>query len=186
MESEALDAGTLFRRHATFVARLLARLGAAATDVDDLVQEVFIVAHRRGGFVPGRAKATTWLAEISFRVASDHRRGRRRVSKRVVANEDAVHTATSGAPDPHRTAVATRALDRVQRALNEMPLERRAVFVLYEIEDVSCAEIALGLELPVGTVYSRLHKARREFRLAYERLTEEPVRLPARAVGGCR
>src|SRR5688500_16111888 len=65
-EPERLDAGSLFRRWAAFVAGRLARAGVAPGDLDDAVQEVFLTAHRRGGFVADRAHEKTWLAEIAI------------------------------------------------------------------------------------------------------------------------
>ncbi len=67
---------------AGFVAGFLRRLGVEAPELDDAVQEVFLTAHRRGGFVAGAAQPTTWLAEIALRVASDMRRSRRARSMR--------------------------------------------------------------------------------------------------------
>ena len=73
-----LDAAKLFREHANFVANFVIRLGMRREEVDDIVQEVFLVAHRRGGFIPGVARPTTWLAEIALRVTSATRRRMRR------------------------------------------------------------------------------------------------------------
>jgi RNA polymerase sigma-70 factor (ECF subfamily) len=162
-----LGARELFVAHATFVARFLTRLGARPSDLDDLVQEVFLVAHRHGGFTPGRGRATTWLAHIALRVASTARRGLRR---RREENDDGAMTAypATGA-DPHRSAEVTESLARVERALASLNLEQRAVFILFEIEGETCEVIALGLNVPLGTVYSRLHAARKKFRNAYER-----------------
>jgi RNA polymerase sigma-70 factor (ECF subfamily) len=169
MPPTAIDAGSLFREHAAFVAGFLTRLGAARADLDDLVQEVFLVAHRRGGFVPGTARPTTWLAEISVRVVSTRRRTLRR--RPEAHDEAALQGAPSFVPDPARAAETAQALARVQRALEGIELDRRAVFVLFELEGESCDAIAAGLGLPLSTVYSRLHTARREFTAAYERLT---------------
>ena len=168
VSEELLDAGALYRAHATFVARFLLRLGVPGQEVSDVLQDVFLVAHKRGGFRPGPAKATTWLAEIALRVASQRRRkdGRKR--------EDADHEAISLVPatgaSPREQAEARESLERVQKALDRLTPERRAVFVLYEMEGESCESIATGLGIPVGTVYSRLHKARREFVRAHEQL----------------
>jgi RNA polymerase sigma-70 factor, ECF subfamily len=166
--AEHLDAEALYRAHATFVARFLLRLGARNEDVPDLVQDVFLVAHRRGGFSPGPAKPTTWLAEIAFRVASDRRRkaGRRRED----ADTDTVVLAPSATDSPGRQAEAREALDRVQRALDSLTPEKRAVFVLFELEGQPCDAIAAAMEIPVGTVYSRLHAARRDFAKAHAAL----------------
>jgi RNA polymerase sigma-70 factor (ECF subfamily) len=165
------DAASLFREHASFVANFLHRLGIAATDIDDLVQEVFLVAHRRGGFIEdGRARPTTWLAEISIRVASVSRRSRRR--SREQPDQDTVIDAHSRDIDPARAAEASQALDRVQAALDSLEPERRAIFILFELEGEPCQSIATAFGIPVGTVYSRLHKARKQFKDAHARMSE--------------
>lgn len=166
-----LDAEALYRAHADFVARFLLRLGANGQDVPDLLQEVFLVAHRRGGFTLGRAKPTTWLAEISFRVLSDRRKKIRR--KLEDADVDTVHLAPSQRSSPSETAESRQALARVQQALETLTPEKRAVFVLFELEGESCDAIARGLGIPVGTVYSRLHAARRDFTKVHDELAKE-------------
>ena len=169
---EYLDAEALYRAHADFVARFLLRLGARGQDVPDLLQEVFLVAHRRGGFTVGPAKPTTWLAEIAFRVSSD----RRKKTKRRLedADTDTVVLAPAATVSPTRKTEAREALSRVQEALEMLTPEKRAVFILYELEGQSCDAIAKGLGIPVGTVYSRLHSARREFAKAHAKLEEQP------------
>jgi RNA polymerase sigma-70 factor (ECF subfamily) len=165
------DAASLFRQHATFVANFLHRLGVGPTELDDLVQEVFLVAHRRGGFVEdGRARPTTWLAEISIRVASVARRSRRR--SREQPDQESVLDAQSRDIDPARAFENQQALDRVQSALATLDDDRRAIFILFELEGESCAAIAAAFNIPVGTVYSRLHKARKLFMDAHTRLLE--------------
>ena len=173
------DAAALFRAHSGFVANFLHRLGAAPTDIDDLVQEVFLVAHRRGGFIEdGRARPTTWLAEISIRVASVSRRSRRR--SREQPDNDTVADAHSREVDPARAAETTEALNRVQAALDSLDPERRAIFILFELEGEPCQAIAAAFGIPVGTVYSRLHKARKQFKEAHARMVERE-RPPLRA-----
>lgn len=173
MAEDHLDADALYRAHAEFVARFLLRLGAVGQDVPDLIQEVFLVAHRRGGFTLGRAKPTTWLAEISFRVLSDRRKKTRR--KLEDADTDSVTVAPSRRGSPGETAEQRQALARVQQALDTLTPEKRAVFVLFELEGESCDAIANGLGIPVGTVYSRLHSARKDFTKAHARITGDPT-----------
>lgn len=169
------DAASLFREHASFVANFLHRLGVGPTDIDDLVQDVFLVAHRRGGFIEdGRARPTTWLAEISIRVASVSRRSRRR--SREQPDQDTVVDAHSRDVDPARAAEASQALDRVQAALDSLDPERRAIFILFELEGEPCQSIANAFGIPVGTVYSRLHKARQQFKDAHARMGERRLR----------
>ena len=81
----------------------------------------------------------------------------------------AEHAIASSQPDPEREVAAKRDLERLSRALDELDADHRPVFVLYELDGLSCAEIAEGLAVPVGTVYRRLHTARARVRAAYER-----------------
>lgn len=163
------------------MANFAVRLGVRREEVDDIVQEVFLVAHRRGGFTPGAARPTTWLAEIALRVVAAHRRKHQR--SREDPDEAAVDAAEArAASSPGEQAEATEALRRVQLALDALDEPKRAVFILFELEGESCEAIAAGLGIPVGTVYSRLHKARKQFMEAHARLLGAPTKL----LGGSR
>jgi RNA polymerase sigma-70 factor (ECF subfamily) len=168
MPSGVVDAGTLFRAHASFVTGFLMHMGVGRMDVDDLVQTVFLIAHRRGGYVPGAARPTTWLAEIALRVAWKHRRTRARHPEEP-DGERMEHMLAFGA-SPEEAAETAQSLRRVERALDGIDLDRRAIFVLFELEGESCNAIAEALGLPLTTIYSRLHTARGEFTRAYNRL----------------
>jgi RNA polymerase sigma-70 factor (ECF subfamily) len=181
--TETIGAEALFRAHASFVAGFLVRLGVRNADLDDLVQEVFVVAHRRGGFQPGPARPTTWLARIAIRVTMAHRRTRTRHWGEL--DEDAVSTAVDADPSPDSQAETAESLSIVQRALDSLDVERRALFILFEIEEESCDEIAAGLGIPVGTVYSRLHAARRDFQRVYAKLIGR-VQAPTQQPGAWR
>jgi RNA polymerase sigma-70 factor, ECF subfamily len=165
---EHLDAGELFRQHGRFVARFLYKLGAAADEIDDLVQEVFMVAHARGGFVVEGARPTTWLARICLRVAAGRRRSARR--RPETPSSDALPATPSADRLPCEELELSQAMGRVQQALDSLDLEHRTVFVLYELEQESCADISAGLDLPIGTVHSRLFAARKKFVKAHARL----------------
>jgi RNA polymerase sigma-70 factor (ECF subfamily) len=69
-----LSAAALFKQYAPFVASFLLRMGIRRSDLDDVIQDVFLVAHKLGGYVPGPAKPTTYLANIALRAATTHRR----------------------------------------------------------------------------------------------------------------
>jgi len=174
---KALDAGTLFRQHGSFVANFLARLGVARSELDDVVQDVFMIAHRRGGFRPGAAKPTTWLADIAMKVNANRRRSQRRA--KVRADGEVVERARDERASQADIVEHRQSVDRVQRALESLDEERRAVFVLFEMEGESCEDIAAGLGIPVGTVYSRLHHARKKFRKAHNRLSAADNRVRA-------
>lgn len=171
--SEAnIGAGALYRAHARFVAGFLLRLGAPRDELEDLAQDVFLVAHRRGGFTPGAAKPTTWLAEIALRVWANQKRAVRR--RPVEARSDMSGEASSTEADPERAAVARASLERVQACLDSLDPDHRAVFVLYELEGERCQDIADALHVPVGTVYRRLHTARKRFAEVHAQLSGGP------------
>ena len=166
-DDEIISAETLFQAHAQFVASFLHRFGTPLSDVDDLVQEVFIVAHRKGGYVRGPAQPRTWLAAIAVRIVQSDRRSRTRRARNTGRTlDDSPELANSGL-DPHQQLEARRALERLQQALEGLPDEQRAAFMLYEIEGESCESIAAQWQVPIGTVYSRLHLARRRVSEAY-------------------
>lgn len=154
----------LFRQHAPFVARFLARLGVPVEQAEDALQEVFLVVHRNGGYRPGAAKPTSYLASIAIHAAAKHRR-RERADRLRHSGASPEHVASEGA-DPTRALQTQQELERLQLALERLPDELRTTLVLVEIEGESCLSIAAALGWPVGTVYWRLHEARKKLQLA--------------------
>jgi RNA polymerase sigma-70 factor (ECF subfamily) len=150
-----LDVAAIFKAHHAFVWRILRHLGVSAADQEDVLQEVFMVVHRRLADYREQDKMRSWLYAISTRVVRDYRR---RVSRR---RED-----TSLVPEvPQQASQAhaladQQALSLAQRVLATLPEKQRAVFVLYEIEQLSMLEIAAAVECPLPTAYARLRKAR--------------------------
>lgn len=173
LEAPAASAAELFRAWAPFVARQLARLGVAPSELDDAVQEVFLVVHRRGGMSAGPASERTFLTGIALRVAANARRRHRR--KPTVNDDDAIAAVPAHIGDPHVASETRERLARVAEALDALHPDARLLFVLLEIEGASAEEVACALGIPVGTVYSRAHAARRAFHAAYEaRCAEAP------------
>ena len=172
---QAMGAEALFRAHAPFVASFLGRMGVRAAELDDAVQEVFLIAHRKGGYQPGPAQPRSWLAAIAVHIAQAGRRQRR---KQQLSSADPLELASCDRPDPASRLETQRALELVQAALDQLPLELRAAFVLFEIEGESCESIAATWSVPVGTVYSRLHNARRRFTRAYAKHGVEAQNAP--------
>lgn len=174
------DLGELYQTYAPFVARFIASIGAPRSDIEDLVHEVFLVAHRRGGFRAQGAKPTTWLAAIAWRIVGTHRRGLRRregVAETDEAAELHGEVVADGAPDAYARQAANETLSDVQRALTTLEPEQAAVFVLFEIEEQTCADIAETLGLPLGTVHSRLHYARKAFNEAFAKISRSRVKV---------
>ena len=161
-----LDASRVFQEHATFAWRVLRRLGVAEADVEDVCQDVFITVHRRLPTFEGRSSVQTWLYGICVRVASDYRK--RQVRRGGPTVESPLELAVDARQDHDLALRQARAtLDRI---LDELDDDKRAVFVLYEIEELPMAEVAQALGCPVQTAYSRLHAARRTVSAAVERV----------------
>ena len=168
---------SLVEQHADFVWRSLRRMGVPSSQADDATQEVFIVTSRRLQRVE-RGRERAFLYGVAINVAAHARRSRAR--SREVPGEEETLSARDHAPNPEtRLAEAqTRALlDRVLDALSE---ELRAVFVLFELEEMTRIDIARLLDVPSGTVASRLRRAREGFRTAASRVRAEAVRTGGR------
>jgi len=139
--------------------RFLRRLGIAEGDVDDAVQEVVLVLARKLNYVaPGSERS--FVLSTGFRVASGFRRSWKR-RREVDASELADHESPD--LDPEAMAEKQRLRVLLQAVLDDLPIDLRAVFVLYELEEMTMAEIATSLDLPPGTVASRLRRSRETF-----------------------
>lgn len=157
--TRALDLTTVHREHGDFVWLSLQRLGAPESALDDLFQEVFVVVHRQIAGFEGRSKLTTWLFAICTRVVTAHRR-RAHVRKEVAELDPQT---PHDHPSPEQQVADEELRAQLQRILGAMDPTRRATLVMFELEGLSCEEIAEMTEVPLGTVYSRLHHARKEF-----------------------
>ena len=162
----------VYDQHVDFVWRNLRRLGVPADAVEDAVQEVFLVVHRRLHEFEGRSQLRTWLFQIVLRVASDQRRTVRRKSAHARA-EGAVVEADSVAddaiPGPDERLLQVEGARVLHELLDELDDDRRAVLVLAELEQMSGPEIAESLGLNLNTAYARLRAARRDFEQAVAR-----------------
>jgi RNA polymerase sigma-70 factor (ECF subfamily) len=163
---EAAAFAEVYEQHFDFVWRSLRRLGVGPSALDDAVQEVFLVVHRRLAEFEGRSSLKTWLFGISLKVA-----------QRVARNQ-ARHPATelpepatlgSTEPTPQDEVARREAIALLYAILDELDDEKRAVFVMVELEQLSAPEIAEELGIPLNTVYSRLRAARREFEASLKR-----------------
>lgn len=167
----AITVDDVHQQHADFVWRSLQRLGVPSSDLEDSLQEVFIVVHRKLGTFNGSSRLTTWLYGICLRVAAAHRR-RAHVRLEVTTStlDDTSAGPTSQDPQDPEAALASRqARERLAVALDSLDAEKRAVLVMFEVEGIAATEIAEMIGVPVGTVYSRLSTARAEFARAVER-----------------
>ena len=168
MAEPALHFRQVYDEHFRFVWRSLRRLGVRESDVSDITQEVFVVVHRKLPEFEGRSKMTTWLFGICMRVARDHRQSaavRREVSTETSTLAEHADQSFDGSAEIDRR----RRRELLERILDELTEEQRAVFVLFEFEGMPGYEIAELLDIPTGTVHSRLRLAREEFRRALAR-----------------
>jgi RNA polymerase sigma-70 factor (ECF subfamily) len=156
-----VDIDALYVEHAPFLGRVLARLTGDGAHVDDLIQETFLVAFRKRTTFDGTSSHRTWLYGIAARLASRHRRGVGRWLRALagLTEEPAPHVAMS----PEREIDRARARLVVQDALARLPFKQREVITLYELEELEGTEIAALLGIPVNTVWTRLHHARKRF-----------------------
>jgi RNA polymerase sigma-70 factor (ECF subfamily) len=146
--------------HHLFLWRCIRRMGVPTGQVDDAVQEVFWVAHRRlEDILPDRERA--FLFGVAMKVASDVRRKRSRSREELDAA--AIGAAVSGSPGPEEMLERQRARAQLDEVLEGLSDDARAVFVLVEMEGMTAPEIAALLEIPLGTVTSRLRRGREQF-----------------------
>jgi RNA polymerase sigma-70 factor (ECF subfamily) len=160
-----LDLGALFAEYAPQVWRTLRRMGVREAEVEDLCQEVFLIAHRKLGSFEGRSSIKTWIYGIAARAALDHRR-LARVRREML---------TDSPPDGRAEALQEGAVERREAAerldqiLGRMDADKRAVFVLYEVEELTMAEVAEAVGCPLKTAYARLYAARKIAQQGFER-----------------
>ena len=159
----------VFGEHAPYVWRVLRRLGVAEADIEDVCQEVFVVVLRKLDDFEGRSKLRTWIYGICIRTASDYRRRAHR-RREVVTDELPDRGVAPEQADQLQQREARALLDA---ALEQLDENRRAVFVLYEIEDLPMADVAEALGSPLQTAYSRLHAARRQVQAALQGIVQE-------------
>jgi RNA polymerase sigma-70 factor (ECF subfamily) len=156
-----------FQKELDYVYRTLRRLGTAPSEIDDLAQEVFLALRRCWEDYDPTRPLRPFLFGISFRIASAYERKRRReVAFGVVEVGDA-------GPGPDDALQSKQARALVIAALERIPLPRRAVLVMHDIDDVPVSQVAAVLDIPLFTVYSRLRKARRELEAAIRRMLKE-------------
>ncbi|HEX9294676.1 MAG TPA: sigma-70 family RNA polymerase sigma factor [Polyangiaceae bacterium] len=176
----ALNLADLYRDHATKVALWARRLLGPAGDVEDALQEVFLIAHRRLHEYRGDAKITTWLHEITFRVTQNQRRKRRWA--RWLRFNPALEEGTADQRTPLHALESRRACELAYRILDTLPEGERTALILFEIDGLPADEISSVTGCTVGTVWVQLSRARQRLRKAFARV-EGPSPLNQRRGG---
>lgn len=158
----------VYAANVAFVWRVLRTFGVPEAGIEDAVQDVFVVVHRRLPEWEGRAAITTWLFAIARRVASGHRRR---------GGSDRTETLTDdpqGDADTFAAMSRAEASARVMAILERMDEDKRIVFALVELEQLAVPEVARMLDLKLNTAYSRLRLARQAFELAVRAGDKQP------------
>jgi RNA polymerase sigma-70 factor (ECF subfamily) len=147
-------------KYIDFVARVLMNAGTPSAELDDEVQRTFITASNRLDDVrPGAEKS--FLLHVALNVAAH---ARRTTARRREVSADQMPEFVDSFASPEQLTDQKRARQMLDRVLDDMDPDLRTVFVLYEFEEMYMAEIAEALEIPHGTVASRLRRARVDFR----------------------
>jgi RNA polymerase sigma-70 factor (ECF subfamily) len=164
---EAPSFEAVYERYFPYIWRSVQRLGVPTAHTDDVVQEVFIIAHQKMAAFQGRSSIKTWLYGIALRRARVHR-----ARAPLAWQEECLDDAGVRAPDaarPDSCAEYAEAARVVNTILNGLAHDQREVFVLAELEELSATEIAEVLGVKPNTVYSRLRLAREAFDKAVAR-----------------
>jgi RNA polymerase sigma-70 factor (ECF subfamily) len=164
--------GVLVERHERRVYNLALRMTGREEDARDATQEAFLTAFRKLSSFRGEAAFTTWMHRVTINACYDLLRKRRRAPllDRLPDHE------IEPPPAPDHAEATIAAID-VQRAIMEVPEDFRAVLLLHDVQDLAYEDIALALDIPIGTVKSRLHRGR----VALARALGEPSRERPRA-----
>ena len=152
----------LYRRHAGRLYSLARRMTASNEDAEDVLQNVFLQAHRTMKGFRGDASIGTWLYRLTINQCLDHLRGRRTRDARMTDSLDADDAREPEMPTPVVPAVVNR-MD-LERAIEQLPPGSRAVFLLHDVEGFEHGEIARMLGISEGTSKSQVHKARLKLR----------------------
>jgi RNA polymerase sigma-70 factor, ECF subfamily len=170
LAAPALSFEQIYDEHLALVWRSLRRLGVRGAGLDDAIQEVFLVVHRRLGAFEGRSSVKTWIFGIVLRVARTCRRTAQRHAGGEPAPadvEDGLAQASGPLPDEH--AEHNEAVRMLHELLEEIGDEKREVFILAELEQMTAQEISEATGISLSNVYGRLRAARREFEQAVAR-----------------
>jgi RNA polymerase sigma-70 factor, ECF subfamily len=151
----------LYRENVAFVWRSLRRLGVCERYVDDVCQEVFVIVHRKLSTFDATATMRTWLFGIARRVAADHRK-RAHMRRETLAAPSELDVNQARTPDESDALELRRARAILDEILDELDETKRAVFVLFELEEMPMSEVAKAVECPLQTAYSRLAAARKQ------------------------
>ena len=165
---------SLYVNHRSEVHRIVFRMLGPTSDLEDVIQDVFLQVHRSIGGFRGTSKFSTWLHRVAVNVTLQHLRRKKttpqshtdeRLEERKAADHESPKT-------PHDEAETQDRLAAVYRTLDQLSPKKRAVLVMHDMQGMSAQEIADVVGSPVFTVRTRLFYARREF---YKKIVSDPA-----------
>jgi len=157
----------LVDRHSRPVFGLIARLTPDPSQADDLAQEVFVRVYRGLPYFRGTARLSTWIYRIVVNVCREARSRRRPMASLDETDEHGRKKHEPGAHDPAYRALEFR--DRLEKAMAELPENYRVLVAAHYLDGVKYEDLAETLDLPLGTVKTHLHRAKRQLRQILER-----------------
>jgi len=164
---EPLTFASVYDGYFSYIWRSVQSLGVPRSQVDDVVQEVFVIAHQKLGTFEGRSSVKTWLYGIALHRARVHRRRAREAGQGEPIEAERIQGPDAARPD--RRAECADAVRLLHAILAELDDDQREVFVLAMLEELTAPEIAEVLGVKLNTVYSRLRLAREAFAKAAAR-----------------
>jgi RNA polymerase sigma-70 factor (ECF subfamily) len=164
----------IYKTYFDFVWSSAGHLGAASEAIDDVVQDVFLVIHGKLHTLQRPEALRSWIYGIVRRTVSDHRRARK---VRAAAGAMLISEPKPRQRTPLDFTEMNSELDMLKRILSKLDEQKREVFVMVEVLEMTAPEVAQSLEIPLNTAYSRLRQAREAFEVALSGLNgREPDR----------
>jgi len=164
---------TLYDRHGALIYRYSLRASGDVSIAEEVTQEVFLAMLRQANqFDPRRALLSTWLCAIARHLVWKQLRNRQRLVP--LDADDGPEQSTSMADNPDLLLTRRQAVELVRKGVDALPLQMKEVIILCEFEEMTYDDAAFVLEIPVGTVRSRLHRARARLAQVLEAASQSP------------
>jgi RNA polymerase sigma factor (sigma-70 family) len=170
IKKKAPDFESLLLPHVEYLYRISYRFTGNREDAEDLVQDLLVKLYPRRQDLVGVAKLRPWLVRVLYRLFVDNNRKQKRSPLRLIKNrpeadtEDPLEQVPGKEPNPEEYTLGRILGKRIERALNMLGKDHRAIITLHDIEGYQLTELETLLEVPLGTLKSRLHRARARLR----------------------
>lgn len=167
--AERVEVGSLFDAHATLLLRVVRRLSGPGPHVEEIVQDTFLIAYRKGGVLAAHPEPKKWLCRTAMNLVRRHHRSQTRLLSLV--RKFAREAEVDEPPTPVERQLKLERSQLVHRCLAALPSKQREAVVLYDMEDFDIRDIAEVLGVSANTVWSRIRHGRTRFKRAWMRQT---------------